>query len=1049
MTNEARIEQSPLKLVKEKADLYHLFLYPLSADWHRGVFEKRKEEGLILQMEKVMDELREAKTKRESLCKLFDQAHSQASSIVAFTLEWKDVNSQLVSAEEAFFSEQARQLSLREKKLVEAEKEIEERKKKAETKLDRAEKYFDEIGLLRKKCDLELKSRTMQLSLAQKDVEKCNAKLSFQRGQLGLGKKMLDDCNDELDAKIIELSVVREFSHECAMELELKKMEMDSERSKVEECRKEHFAKEEKLNSVQKSLQECSKELEFMKKEAERVMNLVKDSQNELESKEKELYEVKNLIGKYENKLELKYNELENLQKKIEDSCTELAVKGMKLDIIQKSLGEYQNEVDLKKMELGKARELNENQEKEFDLKEKELIKMDKLIKERTNRLDSIEMQLNSTKLLIEEHDEELEVKEKKHNMMKKSIDQCCEQLKLKKTELELLKKSIEDHSRELHSLKKKLDLVQKHRMKCDKELESKETMLNEMKETLKSYRCDIEMKEREFNVIRSSNEELKLKEGQLKSVQVSIEECGRELKTMREEKASVQESIMRCSQELNSNKKNLDMERKKQKEFLCFVECKRTQLDSILITFQKLEKMLEDKEKHFESLNKMLQERLENFERKERQLEEHVKVFESKEQQIDSTRELVEERCKELEMKLQENFSGSFFSSQVRIEQMEHQELNNPASVLSRKVQASAATNMSSEFLQNECIDDHELAPNEILAALRMSPDPAKLVLTTLQASFSHHWKNNITGFDSSVTRNIVLLLEQLMMVSPNLSPQLKEAATNLAMYWKAKTRLDTKNSLEVLAFLLFLGTYQLVHLFKMDEIIRLAGVILQHKQAPELCVALGFRDQIPHFIRLLYRGKQFVAAARFSCVFGLLEEFPPENILTAYLNNVRADAWDSISVKSSKEAQHQATEKELAALRAILECIIDYELQTRFVTDNILSRIAKLEKLKMGRIQSIPYPDPIIRSQIQGEKYCAAGSSVPKNQHIPGNIMGPESYVGNLRAMQDKSKRPRIDMSSVATYPQQFMYPPNPSVPPFPFVNKVLQLDGGTFLR
>ncbi|KAJ8760728.1 hypothetical protein K2173_017821 [Erythroxylum novogranatense] len=1009
---------------ERKILFYNLILYPLSADWHRGVFEKRKEEGLILQMEKAMDELREAKTKRESLCKLFDQAHSQASSIVAFALQVKDVNSKLVSAQEASFLEEAQELSLQEKKLVEAEKQIEERKKEAESKLDRDEKYFDEIGLLRNQCDLEL-------SLAQKDVEKCNAKLSFQREQLGLGQKMLDDCNDELDVKIIELSVLREFSHECAMGLDLKKMEMDTERSKVEECRKEHYAKEEKLNSVQKSLQECSKELEFTKKEAERVMNLAKDSQSELESKEKELYEVKNLIEIYENKLELKNNELEMLQKKIQDSCAELAVKGMELDAIQKSVDECQNEVDLKKMELCEARELNEEQMKVFDLKKKELAKMDKLINERSNCLDSIEMRLNSTKLLIEEYDEELEVKEKRHNMMTKSIDQCCEQLKLKETELERLNKSIEDHSGELHSLKKKLDLVQKQRMKCDKELESKETMLNEMKETLKSYRCDIEMKEREFNVIRSSNEELKLKEDQLKSVQVSIEECSRELNTMREEKASVQESIMSCSQELTSNKKNLDMARKNLKEFLYFVECKRTQLDSILITFQKLEKKLEDTEKHFDSLNKMLQDRLEHLEMKQRQLEEHVKVFESKEQQIDSTRELVEERCKELEKKLQENFSGSIFSSQVRTGQMEHEQLSNPVSELSRKVQASAATDMSSEFLQNECIDDHELAPNEILTALHVSPDPAKLVLTTLQASFSYHRKNNTSGFDSSHTRNIVLLLEQLMMVSPSINPQVKEAATNLAMYWKDKTRLDTNNSSEVLAFLLFLGTYQLVHLFNMDEIIRLAGIILQHNQAPELCVALGFRDQIPHFIRHLYQGKQFVAAARFSCVFGLLGEFPPENFLNAFLNNVRADAWDSISVKSSKEAQHQAAEKELTALRAILECIIDYELQTRFVTDNILSRIAKLEKLKIGRVQSIPYPDPIIRSQTQGAKCFAAGSSAPEHRNIPGNIMGPGSYVKNLGVVQDKFKRPRIDMSSVPTYPLQFMYPLNPSVP------------------
>lgn len=64
-------------------------------------------------------------------------------------------------------------------------------------------------------------------------------------------------------------------------------------------------------------------------------------------------------------------------------------------------------------------------------------------------------------------------------------------------------------------------------------------------------------------------------------------------------------------------------------------------------------------------------------------------------------------------------------------------------------------------------------------------------------------------------------------MKVSPKIIPGVKAAATELAVPWKANIRLESENSMEVLAFLLFLAAYGLVSCFRGDEISRLIGTV------------------------------------------------------------------------------------------------------------------------------------------------------------------------------------------------------------------------------
>ncbi|PQQ11468.1 FRIGIDA-like protein 5 isoform X1 [Prunus yedoensis var. nudiflora] len=208
--------------------------------------------------------------------------------------------------------------------------------------------------------------------------------------------------------------------------------------------------------------------------------------------------------------------------------------------------------------------------------------------------------------------------------------------------------------------------------------------------------------------------------------------------------------------------------------------------------------------------------------------------------------------------------------------------------------------------------------------AALQTSSDPAKLVLDEIQTSFAQYWRKGDVGFDETFMFSNIPL-EELMRVSRHVGPHLKEDAIKLALQWKAKMRADTQNSLESLGFLQFVATYGLLPTLNGDEIKKLLGMNYQHKQALELCLTLGFADKIPDFIQNLIERKQLFEAFRVICTFKVNDKF-----------------------SSNEVVDHQ-----IADLRAVIQCIKDYRLESEYPSKDIEIQIVQLEKMKENWIK------------------------------------------------------------------------------------------------
>ena len=135
------------------------------------------------------------------------------------------------------------------------------------------------------------------------------------------------------------------------------------------------------------------------------------------------------------------------------------------------------------------------------------------------------------------------------------------------------------------------------------------------------------------------------------------------------------------------------------------------------------------------------------------------------------------------------------------------------------------------------ERLIENNLVQDKLLATLQVSSDPAQTVLEMMQSSFAQYWREG--GFCSVVTamNSYVYLLETLMRVSKHIGPRVKEDARKLAMQWRARMRADADNSLEILLFLQFIATYELLSTIDCGDTVNLLGVISRHRQALELC--------------------------------------------------------------------------------------------------------------------------------------------------------------------------------------------------------------------
>ncbi|XP_045802937.1 FRIGIDA-like protein 5 [Trifolium pratense] len=441
--------------------------------------------------------------------------------------------------------------------------------------------------------------------------------------------------------------------------------------------------------------------------------------------------------------------------------------------------------------------------------------------------------------------------------------------------------------------LKEELALVENSFEECRRMSEIEEKRLKSIKRDIEECSKELENKKKEISCVERINEARKKMQGK-------VEECFKDFVAKEGQVRLMEDLIGERKQELNTKEmelrqvldnisKHKHFERQvtqlvnglvsKQNHFesqLKELKAKEEQYQGKFKEHQSKESKFEGRVKELESEKKHFESRLKELESKEKQFKEQmkellsnneefkgqVKEFELKEEELISQKKQFENQVEDFKLK-EKQFEG-------RWKELESKENKFKVKVNELKLKEKQFEGQEEEFVTSYM--DNELSPTiddgtsfqllprdktEILANLRESSDPAKVVLDVIQNPFIPRCKmgDNAVIIDD----RHIYLLEQLMRISPNIKPCVREDALKLALDLKANMKENTENSLVVLGFLLLLSIYGLVSYFDEDEVLELFAFVAQHKIAVQLFGSLGFAKKVSDFMENLVKRKQF----------------------------------------------------------------------------------------------------------------------------------------------------------------------------------------------
>ncbi|KAK8611687.1 hypothetical protein V6N13_131733 [Hibiscus sabdariffa] len=298
----------------------------------------------------------------------------------------------------------------------------------------------------------------------------------------------------------------------------------------------------------------------------------------------------------------------------------------------------------------------------------------------------------------------------------------------------------------------------------------------------------------------------------------------------------------------------------------------------------------------------------------------------------------------------------------------------------------------MDSKGLQKFISDNRKnlvALKEEIPWAMKAAASTARLVLESLEGFYLSEVPNADGKKDSNLLglrRTCIMLMEclsfllfnlDMVSVSALISEDVKDQEKLLAKEWKPKLdSLDmdasNDNSLEAHAFLQLLATFVIASDFNEEELSRLIPMVSRRRQAADLCRSLGLSEKMPGVIEVL---------------------------------DARKSASPVKPGIASPTAQTEVSERELAALKAVIKCIEEHSLEGQYPVDPLQKRVHLLEKAKADK-----------------KRATEAGKPRPKRSHANGAGYGPR--VTNIAV--DKTFYPRVgDRYVQYVYDRPYVYP------------------------
>ncbi|KAJ6805098.1 truncated FRIGIDA-like protein 1 [Iris pallida] len=314
--------------------------------------------------------------------------------------------------------------------------------------------------------------------------------------------------------------------------------------------------------------------------------------------------------------------------------------------------------------------------------------------------------------------------------------------------------------------------------------------------------------------------------------------------------------------------------------------------------------------------------------------------------------------------------------------------------------------------FVMENMNDDLDAVLAELVPALRAAPEPAQLVLDAIE------------GFPSSMSflerKACVNLLERLQSLSPEIGPSVRERALKLAGEWKGKIPNKGDTSLEIIAFLQLIASYNLVSVFDHGEVLDLFSNVSRRKQAFGLVRNLGLVNNLSEVVQKLSSKGRQLDAVKLVYAYNVTDKFPPVPLLQAYVKHSKKMAQEiEKKGKNSKQAQNEAASKEMGALQSVLKAIEDYKLEKQYPREGLEKRLNQLEQQKANnkKRNAAPAAASNSKNQQQPNKRPRPPPPATISAHPPADSYPPSHQTHPQHGLTDHAY-PQHGLTDHASY-------------------------------
>ncbi|KAL3349485.1 hypothetical protein AABB24_022548 [Solanum stoloniferum] len=859
-------------------------------------------------------------------------------------------------------------LELKDQELAEKMEEfqkLQSMKKEYDVKVMGLESVKNELWVIENNLDnvkKELKENESNLESVKKDV-------IFQESKLDNAKKELRVTENNLD-------YVKKELKENENNLKSLKKDVTFQEGKLDSMTKELRAKESKLEVSKKEIREKENNLEFVNKALVVKGNVLDGVKKVLRVKEGNLDYLEKELREKDKKMDYVKKELKENENNLESVKKDLTVKESKLDSVKKEIGVEESKLEILKKEVIEKENNLEAVNKVLAVKENRLDGVKKVLTVKEGSLNCVEKELRENKKIMDYVKKELREKETNLNSMKKELAVIENMLDGMKKELTLKESNLDVVVKELREKEKKMDYVNKELWEKEANLDSMKKEIAVLENMSDSMKKELTLKESNLDVVRK---ELKEKVKNLNFVKTELREKANELESVNNEFKAEADNLNALRKQVESNeeilssmkkelehkekflgamKKKLELQEEHLKSFSERLHLREIELDSTQEAYEQRVEVLNSKEKKLDSAEEFTKKSYEGFQSEKRQFLVEQGLFEQRMkdvilreerikdrfEELESREKHFEDRCRELREK-EKQLTG-IPNVHLKTEATEDVTVDRVYTIVGNSAVTRFAVIMDGKSLQiflNEHEKELDLMSDDVFEALQMSPDPAKLVLDAMEGFYPPHLRKGETEFEGRVARrSCILLLEQLIRVSPEIQFSARETARCIARDWKVKIKATEGNQDLILVFLYLLAAYNLVSFFDADELMILLEIVAKHDKFAELCRSLGF-------VQNLLTKQQHLEAIRYAYAFELVDHFPPTAILKDYLERVDRNYVNVLEKETcSAEEKIEAIERRVASVRAVIRCIRDNKLQSQYPVEQLEELIEFLTRQK-----------------------------------------------------------------------------------------------------